>query len=134
MNNSEHANESSLGLGLVMAVVLAGVAGTIANAIAAGIVIIPSAIRLALVPGRYAVAVAVAALLPFIFRLARPSTGTLLGLVALTALPSLLAKLVFNAHAPWPIVGLLNAVYALAALIVYRVVANQTRRSAAQRL
>jgi hypothetical protein len=103
------------------------VTGTIVNAMAAAIIIAPSHIRLALVPGRYAVAIAVAALLPFIFRSARLSIGIVLGLITLTIIPSLLAKLVFNVPTPWLIVILLNAVYAVTALIVYQAVTGRTR-------
>jgi uncharacterized protein YqhQ len=60
-----------------------------------------------------------AALLPFVFRSARLSIGIVLGLITLTIIPSFLAKLVFNVPTPWLIVTLLNAVYALTALIVY---------------
>jgi hypothetical protein len=95
------------------------VTATIVNAMAAAIIIAPSRIRLALVPGRYAVAIAVAALLPFVFRSQRLSIGIVLGLSTLTIIPSLFAKLVFNVPTPWLIVTLLNAVYALTALIVY---------------
>jgi hypothetical protein len=58
MDKSESATQSSSGLGLVTAVLLAGVTATIVNAMAAAIIIAPSRIRLALVPGRYAVAIA----------------------------------------------------------------------------
>jgi hypothetical protein len=47
------------------------------------------------VPGRYAVAIVVAASLPFIFSLVRRPISPVLGLVVLTVIPSLLAKLVF---------------------------------------
>ena len=113
----------------IIAVVLAGVAGTIVNAIAAAIVISPAAIKLALVPGRYAVAIVVAGTLPFIFSMAQQPIISVLGLVVLTVVPSILAKLVFSAPAPWSIVLLLNAVYALAALAVYAFMASRMRRS-----
>jgi uncharacterized protein YqhQ len=75
------------------------------------------------------VAVAVAALLPFIFSLAQQPISTVLGLVVLTVVPSLLAKLVFASRSPWSIVLLLNAVYALVSLVVYAIAAGQMRRS-----
>jgi hypothetical protein len=109
--------------------VLAGVVGTIANALAAAIVVSPASIRLALVPGRYTVAIVVAASLPFILSLVRRPISPMLGLVVLTVIPSMLAKLVFSARAPWSIVLLLNAVYALVTLAVYAFVAGRMRRS-----
>jgi hypothetical protein len=129
MSNSGSAAESSLNFARIVAVVLAGVAGTVANALAAAIVVSPASIRLALVPGRYAVAVVVAGTLPFIFSLARQPISPMLGLVVLIVVPSLLAKLVFSAPAPWSIVLLLNAVYALVALAVYALAAGKMRRS-----
>jgi hypothetical protein len=39
--------------------------------------------------------------------------------VALTVIPSILAKLVFGADAPWLFVLGVNAVYAIAAWVVY---------------
>jgi hypothetical protein len=126
MDKPASAAESSASIGLILAIVLAGVAGTIVNAIAAAIVIAPSRIRLALVPGRYVVAIAVAAVLPFIFRWARLSVATVLGWAMLTIVPSLLAKLYFKAPLQWPLVILLNAFYAAAAVIVYQRVVSRT--------
>jgi len=124
MSNSDRTTESSLPT-LVIPVLVAGVAGTIVNAIAAAIVVAPASIRLALVPGRYAVA----ALLPLIVSSLQQPISTVLGLVALTIVPSLLAKLVFSARAPWSIVPLLNAVFAPVSLVVYAITAGQMRRS-----
>ena len=124
MSNPDRTAESSLPT-LVIPVLVAGVAGTIVNAIAAAIVVAPASIRLALVPGRYAVA----ALLPLIFSSLQQPISTVLGLVVLTIVPSLLAKLVFSVRSPWSIVLLLNAVYALVALVVYAITAGQMRRS-----
>ena len=81
------------------------------------------------VPGRYAVAIAVAGALPFIFAMAQQPISSMLGLVVLTIVPSLLSKLVFAAPRPWSIVLLINAVYALTALAVYGLVARKVRRS-----
>jgi hypothetical protein len=129
MSNLDDAAKSSLSFALIIPVVLAGVVGTIANAVAAAIVVSPASIRLALVPGRYTVAIVVAASLPFILSLVRQPISPMLGLVVLTVIPSLLAKLVFSARATWSIVLLLNAVYALVTLAVYAFVAGRMRRS-----
>src|SRR5215469_14985603 len=128
MSNPDRTAESSLPI-LVIPVLVAGVAGTIVNAIAAAIVIAPASIRLALVRGRNAVAIAVVGLLPLIFLFVQQPISTVLGLVVLTIVPSLLAKLVFSVRSPWSIVLLLNAVYALVALVVYAITAGQMRRS-----
>ena len=113
---------------IIVAVVLAGVAGTVVNAIAAAIVISPAAIRLGLVPGRYVVAVLVAGTLPFIFSMAPQPISSVLGLIVLTVVPSILAKLVFSAPAPWSIVLMLNCVYALVTLAVCGFAASKMRR------
>ena len=101
------------------AVVAAGVAGTLANAVAAALIVDGALIRFTLVPGRYAVAILVAAALPIVFRRFDRQFATAIGLVLLTVAPSLLAKLAFGAGAPWPTVLGLNAVYALAAVAVF---------------
>jgi len=54
MRNPDSAAQSSLAL--ATPVVLAGVPGTVANAVVAAILVSPASIRLALVPGRDAVA------------------------------------------------------------------------------
>ena len=107
-----------------VAVVLAGVAGTLANALAAVVFVNPALWPLALAPGRYAIAVLLAAVVPLIYRLLPGAWGAGLALGFLTLAPSLLNKLVFAGVAAWPVVLALNFVYALAALVVYRLVAG----------
>jgi len=129
MSNPNSAAKSSLNFALIIPIVLAGAAGTVVNAIAAAIVVSPANIKLALVPGRYAVAIAVAGTLPFIFAMAQQPISSMLAFVVLTVVPSILSKLVFAAPRPWTIVLLINAVYALTALAVYGLVASKMRRS-----
>ena len=129
MSNPNSAAKSSLNFALIIPIVLAGATGTVVNAIAAAIVVSPASIKLALVPGRYAVAIAVAGTLPFIFAMAQQPISAMLALVVLTMVPSLLSNLVFAAPRPWSIVLLVNAVYALTALAVYGIVAGKMRRS-----
>ncbi len=111
----------------LLALVVAGIAGTIANALAAAAFVNPELIRLALVPGRYAVALAVALAIPVSLRLVRGRLAPWAALALLTVIPSLLAKFVFGAGAPWHLVLSLNAVYSLAALAAYRLVAGGSR-------
>ncbi|MGF1629237.1 MAG: hypothetical protein ACFCUT_07180 [Kiloniellaceae bacterium] len=105
-----------------LAVVLAGVAGTLANALAAVVFVNPVLWILALAPGRYAIAVLLAVAIPAIYRVVPGAWGALLALVFLTLAPSLLNKLVFGGFAAWPVLLALNFVYALAALVAYRLV------------
>ena len=105
---------------IIFAVIAAGIGGTIANAAAAAVIIGPHKFALALVPGRYLVAIACAAMLPFIYNALKSSQAYPFALIALTAVPSLLAKGVLGAAAPWTMVLSLNAVYALAAIAVYQ--------------
>ncbi len=111
----------------LLALVVAAIAGTIANALAAAAFVNPDLIRLALVPGRYAVALAVALSIPLSLRLVRGRLAPWVALVLLTAIPSLLAKFVFGAGAPWHLVLSLNAVYGVVALAAYRLVAGGNR-------
>jgi len=107
-----------------VAVVLAGVAGTLANALAAVVFVNPALWPLALAPGRYAIAVLLAAGVPAIYRLVPGAWGAALALGLLTVAPSLLNKLVFGGLAAWPVLLALNFVYALVALVVFRLVAG----------
>jgi hypothetical protein len=100
-------------------VAAAGVAGTLLNAVAAAVVVAPSRIALAGEPGRYGVAILVAALLPLL-RIGGPAWRRLAAALAvLTLVPSMLAEWVFQATAPWPLVMILNAVYAAGAVAAF---------------
>jgi hypothetical protein len=70
-------------------------------------------------PGRNAVAIAVAALLPLIYAATSGVAAALIAIVALTVIPSILAVFVFGVGAPWSFVLAVNAVYAIAAWAVY---------------
>ncbi|MEQ8355270.1 MAG: hypothetical protein RH942_07000 [Kiloniellaceae bacterium] len=109
----------------VLAVGLAGAAGTLANAAAAAIFVNPTLWKLAAVPNRYLIAIALAAAVPLVYRLRPGAWGAALALIALTLAPSLLAKLALGALTAWPVVLALNFVYALMALVVYRLVAGR---------
>ena len=115
---------------LILATFAAGIAGTLANALAAAL-LDPELIRLAVEPGRYAVAVLVAFAIPLSLAFLRSALAPWVALMALTLLPSLLAKFLFGAGAAWSLVLSLNAVYALAALLFYRLAGGgwRVRRS-----
>lgn len=104
---------------VIIAVLLAGIAGTIANALGAMAIGGAEKWALMLVPARYAIACLVAVLLPVIFHYMRPILGVVVAAIALTGIPSLNAKLVLGVGAPWFSVLLLNAVYAAVAMLVY---------------
>ena len=106
------------------AVIAAGVAGTLLNAVAAAFFVDGTRIGLALLPGRYAVAILVALTLPLAFRLRDSRMAVGISLLVLTLVPSLIAKLVLGAGAAWTTVIGLNAVYAVAALLVYGLLAG----------
>lgn len=117
-------NQIALSIGV--AVVLAGIVGTLANAAALAVVIAPERLGLALVPGRYAVAIILCIALPFLARwLPRPWFWGA-AIVWLTAASSMLAKFVFGVATPWGTVLGFNFVYALAALITYCLVAPRS--------
>ena len=109
----------------VIAVVLAGAAGTLANAAFAALFVNPALWKLATVPNRYLLAIAFAAALPLIYRLLPRAWGAALALCLLTLAPSLLAKLALGALTAWPVVLALNFAYALTVLVAYRLVVGK---------
>ncbi|NIJ41991.1 type III secretory pathway component EscU [Parvibaculum indicum] len=113
---------------IVIAVLLAGIAGTVANALAAMVIGGVEKWSLMLMPARYAIACLIAVLLPAIFRYTRPTLGVVVAAVVLTGIPSLNAKLVLGVGAPWFNVLLLNAVYAAVAMLVYLAISGDLTR------
>lgn len=109
---------------LTLAVVVAGVVGTIANSVIVAALTPNQFIPLAVSPGRNAVAIVVAALLPVIYARITGATAAIVAVAALTVIPSVLAKLVFGVAAPWLFVLGVNAVYAIAAWAVYPAIAR----------
>lgn len=107
-----------------LAVIAAGIAGTIANSVVVAALTPNAFLPLAVSPGRNAVAIAVAALLPVIYAATSGVAAALAAVAALTVIPSILAKLVFAVGAPWSFVVGVNAVYALAAWAVYGTIAR----------
>jgi hypothetical protein len=103
----------------IVAVIVAGVAGTIANSVVVAALTPNPFVPLAVSLGRNAVAIAVAVLLPVIYTVTSGVAAAVIALVALTVIPSILAKLVFGIGAPWLFVLGVNAVYAIAAWAVY---------------
>jgi hypothetical protein len=83
----------------VARLILAGVVGTVANSVIVAALTPNEFIALAISPGRNAVAIAVAALLPVIYARTSGVAAAITGLAALTVIPSVLAKLVFGIDA-----------------------------------
>ncbi len=94
----------------LLAVIAAGVVGTLANTVA-------------LVPGRYAVAIALCLALPLLTRKVGDVWFFVIGILWLTVAASVLANLVFGVGAPWAMVLGFNLVHAIAAIATYRVIA-----------
>jgi len=111
----------------LIAVVLAGTAGTLANAAAAALFVDPALWKLAALPNRYALGILFVLPVPTFYCLGLGAWGGALALGFLTLAPSLLAKLGLGAPAAWPVVLALNFVYALTALVVYRLVLGGRR-------
>ena len=104
---------------LFRSVILAGILGTAANALAVSLLFGAPLMPLILSPGRNAVAILVAILLIPIFARMRGAGAWITALILLTVIPSILAKTVFAAQAPWGTVLGLNSVYALVATIIF---------------
>lgn len=99
---------------------LAGILGCVANSLAIA-ALVPDAALLDLIlsPGREFFSILFAmALIPIFARLPG-AVGWLAAFVALNALATLSAKLVWGAGAPWTFVLFVNAIYAITAIIVY---------------
>ena len=109
---------------LILAVIAAGIVGTVANSAVVAALTPNEFMSLVTSPGRNAVAIAVAVLLPMIYAVTSGAVAAITGVAALTVIPSLLAKLVFGIGAPWPFVLGVNAVYAIATWAVYRAIAR----------
>lgn len=107
----------------LIAVVIAGIVGTLVNTIAVALVVSADRLALALVPGRYAVAIALCLVLPLLARKLGGVGFFAIGALWLTAAASVFAKLVFGVGAPWAMVLGFNFVYAIAALLTYHFIA-----------
>jgi hypothetical protein len=115
---------------VAIAVVVAGIVGTIANSIVVAIAVDLPLAGLILSPGRNLVAILVAAALPVFFLRVGGIAAWVAGLATLAMVPSILAKLVFGVAAPWPFVLAVNGVYAIAATLAYVAVAGVGRAAA----
>lgn len=111
---------------IILAVVVAGVAGTLANSVVVSALTPNEFVPLAISIGRNVVAILVAGLLPLIYMRLTGAGAALVAVIALTVIPSVLAKTVFGVGAPWPFVLGVNAVYAVVAWAVYLAIAGAT--------
>lgn len=111
-------------LRIIIAVVVAGVIGTLANSVVVAALTPNAFVPLALSAGRLTVAVVVAALLPAAFTLMSRWPAVVTSVLLLTVVPSILAKTVFGVGAPWDFVLMVNAVYAVAAVLAYAFIAK----------
>jgi hypothetical protein len=116
----------------IVAVILAGLVGALVNTAFVAVLMeleglgAAAALELALKPGRYAVAIAVAAVLPFAARLSGPRAWAA-SLLALTLAPSLLTLLWLRPDAPAVWVLAANLVYAAAATGTYALLVRRGR-------
>lgn len=112
-----------------IAVLVAGVVGTLANSAIVAALTANEFVPLAVSAGRNAVAVAVALLLPALFAIMPRIWAALTGILLLDLVPSLLAKTVFGVGAPWGFVLGVNAIYACAALLTYVAMIQPAKRA-----
>ena len=103
----------------IAAFIVAGIVGTIVNSIAVSVSFGAPFLPLVFSFGREAVAIIVAILLPILFFRMPRLPAMCWGFVLLTIIPSILAKTVFAATAPWLVVLIMNGFYAIAAVATY---------------
>jgi hypothetical protein len=114
----------------ILAVIISGVAVTVANSVIVAALTPNGFVPLATSPGRNAVAIA--ALLPVIYAWTSGAAAAIIAIATLTVIPSVLAKLVFGIGAPWPFVLGVNAVYAVAAWALFLAIARREIRRPAR--
>jgi hypothetical protein len=113
-------------LRMIFATVMAGIVGTVTNAVAAALLIHPVLMDFAMMPARYLVAIFVAGQIPLFKIWVGGPSGLTFAFIGLTLVPSLLAKFVFGTESPWILVLVLNAVFAIGALATYNVIAGES--------
>jgi hypothetical protein len=113
---------------LILAVIVASVVGTIATSVAVAALTPSTFLTLVVSPGRNAVALAAAVLLPAIYAGISGIPAAIVAVVALTVIPTVAAKLVFGVDAPWPLV----AVYAVTAWVVYLAIGQTAGKNPAR--
>ena len=104
----------------VLAAIAGGVVGALVNSVAVGAATGAAFLPLLLSPGRHAGAVVFSLLLVPIFWRWFNAPAWLAAVVALTAIPTLLAKAVFGVDFSWGTTAAFNLVYAVAATLVYK--------------
>ncbi len=87
---------------VLIAVVVAAITGTLFNAAAVAIAVSPDRLALALVPGRYLVAIALCLALPFLSRQFDRPWFFIIGILWLTVAASVVAKLVHATESARP--------------------------------
>jgi len=112
---------------IVLAVILAGIIGTLVNAFAASVIVSPDKLNFMYVANRYFIAIAVVALLPVLGMFLSGNGLRIVGLISLILIPTLIAKLVLFVGAPWGLVIVLNAFYAFGAYVSYLLLSGKKR-------
>lgn len=113
----------TLQLRTIMAVVAAGVLGTLASAATAAIGVEGAQFTALLTsPVRFAVDMGCAALLPLIAARVRGVLQGVVSLLALILIPTMLAAVALNVEASLDLILSINAIYAGVALLAYRLV------------
>ena len=118
----EHGRTASMSVRFadIVGVVLGGIAGTLVNSIAVSLVVGAPYMELVTSWGKYVVAIAVAATFIWFYAKTPTTVAAVLSLFTGIIVPSIIAKGVFGAEAGWATVFMLNAIYAVVALFVYR--------------
>lgn len=113
----------------VLALVLAGIAGSFAYALAAALFVDGELVLLATNPKFHLVGIFFVLPAPVVYRFLPGAWGAALALLLMTLLPALASKLGGETMLAWHVLLALTFVYALTALVVYRLVAGPRRKS-----
>ena len=104
----------------LLAVLIAGIGATLIDNLAAMALFGLDFIALTVErPGRFAIGIAGAALLPLIFSAVKGAPGLIVSVVVLAGGAAALAKLVFGYAAPLPNVLVLTTIYAVSAIVIF---------------
>ncbi|WP_193367065.1 hypothetical protein [Pelagibius marinus] len=114
-----------------LALLLAGIVGMVAYALAAALLVDSAQLSLLAKPAFYLVGIFFVLPAPVVYRFLPDARGAALALALMTLMPALASKLGGETMLAWHVLLALTFVYALTALVVYRLVAGAPKAARA---